>query len=143
MFHSAQEERNEISRRYARTTKATPRFIPNCSLYIAPDIPTRRIVLSARAPQPTLTIPENSNEDMSWSTQQNPPRPSYPKEMLKHRFMPVGSLTPAPGQAHSDSMDVDQLTQTIVEASQELEVKTKKRKVEGSSKKSKKAKNAD
>lgn len=79
---------------------------------------------------------------MSWATHQNPPRPSYPEEMLKHRFMPIGSLAPAPGKA--DSMDVDERSQNPAEAPQvEEEVKAKKRKVEGSTKKSKKSKKAE
>lgn len=75
---------------------------------------------------------------MSWSTFQNPPRPSYPKEMLKHRFLPVGAETPAPHG--SGSMDVDAPTQNSADG----EVKAKKRKVDGSSgKKSKKSKGAE
>ena len=76
---------------------------------------------------------------MSWSTLQNPPRPSYPKEMLKHRFLPVGAETPAPNA--EDVMDIDAPTQKSAE---DGEVKVKKRKAEGSgSKRAKKSKGAE
>ena len=107
--------------------------------HAAPDVPTRRIVLSARPPQPNPEPSSENSADLSWSTGQNPPRPSYPKEMLKHRFLPVGAETPAP--ATEDSMAVDT---PVSKTAEEGEVKAKKRKVEGStSKKSKKSKGTE
>lgn len=59
--------------------------------------------------------------------------------MLKGRFMPAGSLAPIPG--HTDAMDVDEPAKKPTSKVQEDgESKPKKRKVEGGSKKSKKAK---
>ena len=46
---------------------------------------------------------------MSWQTHQNPPRPSHPKELLKHRFIPFGSsVTNADKVDTSNAMDVDE-----------------------------------
>ena len=106
--------------------------------FTASDLPVRRIVLSARPPQPNLEASDENSEDRSWATGQNPPRPAYPKEMLKQRFLPVGAETPAPqGEV---GMDVDAPVQ---KPSEDAESKPKKRKVEGSSKKSKKSKSAE
>ena len=52
--------------------------------------------------------------------------------------MPAGSLAPTPGRV--DSMDVDEPAKKPVALQEEDEPKPKKRKVEGSSKKSKKEK---
>ena len=111
----------------------------------APKITTRHIVLSAHAVEPSKDVPET--EDMSWSTGQNPPRPSYPKEVLKHRFMPYGSLAPA--QDGPASMDVDTPSESpkskkTKKAEEESPSKSKRRKTEGGeTKKSKKAKTAE
>lgn len=113
-----------------------PRKKKDTKFYSAADMPVRRIVLSARAPQPSLESSDES-EDRSWATLQNPPRPAYPKELLKHRFLPVGAETPAP--QGEDGMDVDAPAQKSTE---DTETKSKKRKVEGSSKKPKKSKSA-
>ena len=81
---------------------------------------------------------------MSWATGQNPPRPSYPKEVLKHRFMPYGSLAPSKGD--SASMDVD-ISPTSPESGKMMDnekpLKSKRRKTEGETKKSKKTKMAE
>ena len=111
--------------------------------YTVPKITTRHIVLSAQPSSPDVSVPEGENVDMSWSTGQNPPRPSYPKELLKHRFMPYGSL--APSKDHASSMDVDSQHDVPPLVSQQPEeekaVKPKRRKSEGeATKKSKKAK---
>lgn len=51
----------------------------------APKPITRHLVLSAQSVIPTPTsAPEGS-------VYKNPPRESYPAEVLKHRFMPYGS----------------------------------------------------
>lgn len=75
---------------------------------------------------------------MSWRTQQNPPRPSYPKEMLKHRFVPFGSLTSdAANEAVAEGMDMDDLSPSqhtpMTRKTQDGTKGSKKRKVEGSS----------
>lgn len=85
---------------------------------------------------------------MSWATQQNPPRPSYSTEMLKHRFVPFGSLPTSENVNVEDVMDVDEPTsvartkeKTKEKTKKGDEVKTKKRKVDGetSARKSKKS----
>ena len=67
----------------------------------APKPFARRLVISAR---PSLPTPPQSPSESSQVLHQNPPRPSYPKELLKHRFMPLGSLAPT---GDSEEMDVD------------------------------------
>ena len=115
------------------------------SFSVAPDsLPIRRIVVSARPPEPE---PSMIPGDMSWSTQQNPPRPSYPKELLKHRFLPVGAETPA-SQENEERMEVDAPAHKSSPSkhkadNHEGEPKAKKRKSEGSMKKFKKAKDTE
>ena len=72
---------------------------------LAPKPITRRLVVSAR---PTLPTPQSSPE-ASPVTHQNPPRPKYPKELLTHRFMPIGSLAPVEDDT---AMDVDEPAHT-------------------------------
>lgn len=68
----------------------------------------------------------------------NPPRPRYPLEVLKHRFVPLGALAPTDEQ---EAMDVDQPTPVV--PSQEADAPPKKkRKGDGESKKHKKSKAA-
>jgi hypothetical protein len=123
-----------------------PNIISQFCPPVAPELPMRRIVVSARPAQPSA--PAENPSDMSWSTLQNPPRPSYPKEMLKHRFLPVGSETPTAGD--KDRMEVDDVVPTPKSSlsknkanGEAEESKTKKRKTEGSSKRSKKSKGAE
>ncbi|CAL1703230.1 unnamed protein product [Somion occarium] len=83
-----------------------PRARKGGKLYAAPKLPTRHFVFSGR---PALPTPEPSSESPSdsspTSTFRNPPRPTYPKGVLKHRFMPYGSLSSAAGT--EEQMDVD------------------------------------
>ncbi|KAI0692228.1 hypothetical protein BC835DRAFT_1278121 [Cytidiella melzeri] len=114
-----------------------PRHKKRGKLYVAPKIPTRHVVLSARPPSPSLHSQTSAGEDMSWSRQQNPPRPSYPKELLKHRFVPFGSLVNASQPKTEEGMDVDEQPLTTqpkrakVEKLEDDGTKPKKRKVEG------------
>ncbi|OSD02086.1 hypothetical protein PYCCODRAFT_1411456 [Trametes coccinea BRFM310] len=78
-----------------------PRSKNGGKLYQAPKPITRRMVISAR---PTLPTPQTSPEASPAVSHQNPPRPKYPKELLTHRFMPLGSLAPVEDDA---AMDVD------------------------------------
>ncbi|KAI0713642.1 hypothetical protein C8Q76DRAFT_675844 [Earliella scabrosa] len=78
-----------------------PRQKHNGKLYQAPKPFARRLVISAR---PSLPTPPQSPSESSQVLHQNPPRPSCPKELLKHRFMPLGSLAPI---GDSEEMDVD------------------------------------
>lgn len=83
-----------------------PRPEKGGKLYLAPSsIPTRHLVFSAIPALPTPDSSETSDPSDSFT---NPPRPTYPKEFLKHRFMPYGSLAhPANGDSHLDDMEVD------------------------------------
>ncbi|KAK7688857.1 hypothetical protein QCA50_007546 [Cerrena zonata] len=70
-----------------------PRAKKGGKLYAAPKLPTRHFVLSARPPLPTPDpSSESSSQDSLTIQHKNPPRPTYPKEVLKHRFVPFGSL---------------------------------------------------
>ncbi|KAI0668397.1 hypothetical protein C8Q78DRAFT_979958 [Trametes maxima] len=77
-----------------------PRSKRGGKLFQAPKPITRRLVISAH---PTLPTPESSPE-ASHASHQNPPRPTYPKEVLTHRFMPIGSLAPVEDDV---VMDID------------------------------------
>ena len=114
--------------------------------FLAPKPITRYLVLSAKDVEPTIDPITNSNP------YQNPPRQSYPNELLKHRFMPYGSLVGA-GEVENDEMEVDgeneisqvpkgESTGTSLKKSKEAkDAKAMKRKVEADSpKKSKRAK---
>ncbi|OBZ75065.1 hypothetical protein A0H81_04875 [Grifola frondosa] len=71
-----------------------PRQKKGGKLYQAPKPVARHLVISAR---PTLPTPAHSSDSSSQSsplTSHNPARFCYPKEVLKHRFMPLGSLAP-------------------------------------------------
>lgn len=98
-------------------------------LYIAPKEITRHLVVSA---QPSRASPPEHPSILH----QNPPRPSYPKELLKHHFVPYGAKL----SIHSDhaTMDTDVQAEGGVTGSSfgELpcntkESKSRKRKVEG------------
>ncbi|KAL1685270.1 hypothetical protein GGG16DRAFT_66650 [Schizophyllum commune] len=73
-----------------------PRRKRKGDLYLAPKPITRHLVLSARELQPTAP--------QSAIPLQNPPRQSYPEEMLTHKFMPYGSLV-ATGDDEDVAMD--------------------------------------
>lgn len=82
-------------------------------------------------------------EDLSWARQQNPPRSSYPKDMLKHRFVPFGSVTNAAMPPAEESMDVDhpssspRTRRTKTARDDDVKVKKRKAEVEGNSRKKK------
>ncbi|KAI0657208.1 hypothetical protein C8Q70DRAFT_1056094 [Cubamyces menziesii] len=86
-------------------TALLPRSKHAGKLYQAPKPIARRLVVSAR---PTLPTPQSSPE-ASPVSHQNPPRPKYPKELLTHRFMPIGSLAPVEDDT---AMDVDEPAHT-------------------------------
>ncbi|KAI0781487.1 hypothetical protein BD413DRAFT_505733 [Trametes elegans] len=123
-----------------------PRTKQGGKLYQAPKPIARRLVISAR---PTLPTPEASPE-ASPVSHKNPPRPTYPKEVLTHRFMPIGSLAPIEDNASMD-VDVPASSQSIKahkeggkSGEDDGEAPKKKRKsgVESPTKKSKKSKAA-
>ncbi|KAI0696550.1 hypothetical protein C8T65DRAFT_832752 [Cerioporus squamosus] len=78
-----------------------PRRKKDGKLYQAPKPIARRLVISAR---PTIPTPPQSSPGSSPVLHQNPARPRHPKELLTHRFMPLGSLAPVDDSA---AMDVD------------------------------------
>jgi len=111
-----------------------PRKDKGGKLYQAPESIARHIVVTAKPEAPTPVADANDAEDTIYK---NPPRPRYPLEVLKHRFMPLGSLAPTDAP---DAMDVD-LDVAPVSASQAKDgPPKKKRKGDGASKKSKKSK---
>jgi len=133
-----------------------PRKKKNGKLYRAPKPIARHIVLSAQdvLPTPNPSVPTASDSAQIY---QNPPRQSYPKELLKHRFMPYGSLVGNNDVNAAQDKDVDMDGDAEGKGSQPKlgaspgkktnESKGKKRKVEGdpkmegdSPKKAKKAK---
>ncbi|KAF9009580.1 hypothetical protein BDQ17DRAFT_1235514 [Cyathus striatus] len=77
-----------------------PRKSKKGLLYPAPKPITRHILVSAQTVEPT-----HDAEKTGPQTYQNPPRPSYAKELLKHKFMPIGSLVG--GGEVEEVMDVD------------------------------------
>ncbi|KAI0345036.1 hypothetical protein BDW22DRAFT_1325995 [Trametopsis cervina] len=123
-------------------TYLAPRHKKRGKLYAATKVPTRHLVISARPTEPSLKPPTDEGEDMSWARQQNPPRPSYPKEMLKHAFVPFGSTVNTEAE---ESMALDKPPSAAppvkTKAKKDDEIKTKKRKVESdkSARKSKKS----
>ncbi|GBE82795.1 hypothetical protein SCP_0411800 [Sparassis crispa] len=119
-----------------------PRPRKGGKLYQAPKPVTRRLIVSAK---PALPTPDpSSDSNTSSSVYKNPPRPRYPKAILKHRFMPLGSL--ARNADSPEAMDVDQVEQILGEepADEDIPVKPSKpkkaahtEKVEGTTKKRK------
>ena len=101
----------------------------------APKPIARHIVVTTK---PAEATPGEDTVEQEETTYKNPPRPRYPLEVLKHRFVPLGALAPTDTP---DVMDVDQPIPTI--STQEADAPPKKkRKGDGESKKHKKAKAA-
>lgn len=74
------------------------------------------LLVSAQSVVPTPSAPSAGDPQASISTgppYKNPPRQSYPKEVLKHRFMPYGSLVNVPLN-DSNGMDIDNIEEEIV-----------------------------
>ncbi|KAI6004917.1 hypothetical protein EDD15DRAFT_1025144 [Pisolithus albus] len=123
-----------------------PRKKKKGKLCIAPKPIARHIIISAREAVPTA--PKHQP-----IIHQNPPRPSYPKDVLKHQFVPYGARSQSDILTAEESMDMESLAPpdiTSEKPRQEvpqvtgMESKGKKRKKEGESpKKSKKHKSKD
>jgi hypothetical protein len=108
--------------------------IPSTMMWlVAPQIPTRHIVFSALPPSSSLDTQPTQNGDLSWAKQKNPPRPSYPTYMLKHRFVPFGSVAKSAMPTTEDNMDVDLPSPRTrrIKAENGDDDKVKKRKIEG------------
>ena len=74
-----------------------------------------RLLISAQAVVPTPCVPSADGPQASLSTgppYKNPPRHSYPKEVLKHQFMPYGSLVNVTND--SNEMDIDNHEEEMV-----------------------------
>ncbi|KAL4075307.1 hypothetical protein V8B97DRAFT_1867367 [Scleroderma yunnanense] len=97
-------------------------------LCLAPNAITRHIIVSAHPPTPTP-------QEHQPIVHQNPTRPSYPKDVLKHQFVPYGARSQPNETTVEGPMEVDGNI-PIVPVPQEKgidekESKGKKRKVEG------------
>ncbi|KAG1856621.1 hypothetical protein DFJ58DRAFT_913599 [Suillus subalutaceus] len=111
-----------------------PRKKKRGKLYIAPKEIARHLVVSA---QPSRASPPEHPSILH----QNPPRPSYPKELLKHHFVPYGAKPPI--NSDHASMDTDGQAQggdagssfggspRTTKEFMVKELKSRKRKVEG------------
>ncbi|KAF8881287.1 hypothetical protein CPB84DRAFT_1851624 [Gymnopilus junonius] len=99
-------------------------------LYPAPKPIARHIVLSAQEVKPTL----DPNAD-SPTVYKNPPRYSYPKEVLKHKFLPYGARPQTaviPKKQHSKKVDEDMAGASAGEAKPQVtEKKSKAKKRKG------------
>lgn len=97
---------------------------------------SRHIIVSAQSPQPTQPeMLDSANSSLTTGSQKltNPPRHRYPPELLKHRFMPFGSLVQSSAgteiaQDGDVMMEVDRnIRQTTTsEAGEKLSKKSKK-----------------
>ncbi|KZT74032.1 hypothetical protein DAEQUDRAFT_285788 [Daedalea quercina L-15889] len=110
-----------------RLSCVLPRKSKGGKLYQAPKPIARHIVVTAKPEVPT---PAADSEVVF----NNPPRPQYPLEVLKHCFMPLGALAPTGAPS---TVDVDSALVPI-DASQTTDAPPKrKRKGDGETKKSK------
>ncbi|KAJ7272803.1 hypothetical protein C8J57DRAFT_1434869 [Mycena rebaudengoi] len=69
-----------------------PRKSKKGKLYRAPRGIARHVVVSAQAVKPTPDPAHTGDSPSARPVYKNPPRECHPKELLKHRFMPYGSL---------------------------------------------------
>ncbi|KAH8100291.1 DNA-directed RNA polymerase I subunit RPA34.5-domain-containing protein [Cristinia sonorae] len=109
-------------------TCLVPRQKKGGKLYAVPTMTTRHLVVSARAALPTPPHSSDGDDSESSVTYTNPPRPSYPVEALKHRFMPIGSLSHTADDDVEDHMEVDEAPVESAPASAEPAKKEKKTK---------------
>ncbi|KAM6500972.1 hypothetical protein JOM56_003986, partial [Amanita muscaria] len=68
-----------------------PRRSKGGGLYAAPKPITRHVVITTKPDQPQPVKDPAPSANTSVTIHQNPPRQSYPPNLLKHRFMPYGS----------------------------------------------------
>ncbi|TFK66779.1 hypothetical protein BDN72DRAFT_799605 [Pluteus cervinus] len=86
-----------------------PRKSENGELYPAPRTFARRLVVAAQPPLPSIPQP-NGTSGSQLQRHKNPPRENHPDHLLKHQFMPIGSLAcPAGAEViiDVDAMEVD------------------------------------
>ncbi|CCM05761.1 uncharacterized protein FIBRA_07994 [Fibroporia radiculosa] len=91
-----------------------PRKKEGGRLVQAPRPVARHLVITTQAASPTPVVAQDTSAPLAVAFQ-NPPRHSYPPELLKHRFMPSGSLVSTVDSP--ESVDVDQVD-AMLEASQ-------------------------
>jgi hypothetical protein len=111
----------------------------------APKPITRHIIVSA---PPVVATPLPENGLTPDGPYQNPPRFSYPKEVLKHKFLPYGAQSSGDGIAQVIEEDVVMVDGAELEENTGVEPpvkavkekKNKKRKVDEVSPKTKKTK---
>ncbi|KAG1865381.1 hypothetical protein F4604DRAFT_2026459 [Suillus subluteus] len=104
-----------------------PRRKKKGKLYIAPKEIARHLVVSA---QPSRASPPEHPSILH----QNPPRPSYPKELLKHHFVPYGAKPPINSDHATQGGDAGSSFGGSPRTTKEFmvkESKSRKRKVEG------------
>jgi len=78
-----------------------PRKSKKGNLYPAPKPIARHIIVSAQPQKPSTSDSPSQNTSLK-----NPPRHKYPPELLKHRFMPYGSLVSTQGRPSTPNEDV-------------------------------------
>ncbi|KAH0830166.1 hypothetical protein J3R83DRAFT_1515 [Lanmaoa asiatica] len=83
-----------------------PRKKKRGKLYIAPKHVSQHIVISAQPP--IATAPEHQPV-----VHQNPPRPSYPKDVLKHSFVPYGARSEQSRSEDLSMIEVDDNETTV------------------------------
>lgn len=118
-FTSQKEERKIISW-YVKPLNPLPPTICRCSLLTLSMVASKpfahHLMISARSVVPTPCAPSAGDPLVSISTgppYKNPPRQSYPKEVLKHQFMPYGSLVNVTTNDRNE-MDIDKHEEEIV-----------------------------
>ncbi|EIN07967.1 hypothetical protein PUNSTDRAFT_104136 [Punctularia strigosozonata HHB-11173 SS5] len=111
-----------------------PRKRKGGKLYPAPKPIARHVVITSRAPIPSpVELPQSTTAPNIY---QNPPRPSYPEEVLKHQFKPYGSVViPDNHPSAEGNQDVDMVqarddSEEAVEAAVAVPRKEKKEKKE-------------
>ncbi|KAJ4475559.1 hypothetical protein J3R30DRAFT_3294445 [Lentinula aciculospora] len=116
-----------------------PRKKKRGELYIAPRPITRHLIISAQHPKPSSS---EQSPETSIPTQ-NPPRFSYPKELLKHRFVAFGSnktIVNDANDAHGVGGDGDVEMRDAPTKSDKQSRKSDKKSTERESKQSKETK---
>ncbi|KAF9019761.1 hypothetical protein BDZ89DRAFT_1072784 [Hymenopellis radicata] len=92
-------QENDIGAEVARLSCLLPRKSTKSEMYLAPRAIARRLVITASPAKP-------ATPDTAVPTQ-NPPRPVYPKEVLKHSFKPYGAGLGA-AASEDNVMEVDE-----------------------------------
>jgi len=88
-----------------------PRKRKDGKLFLAPKPISRRLVLCA---SPALPASSDASPAGPAFVHQNPQRHSYPKEFLKHRFMPYGSVSSVAESKDASPIDVEMKDSTTV-----------------------------